>query len=37
MRFAGSPAADLLNFARQAGSLPFPAAFDDPAAGRAAG
>jgi hypothetical protein len=30
MRFMGSPAADLLNFARQAGSLPFPAAFDDP-------
>jgi hypothetical protein len=30
MRFAGSPAADLLNYARLAGSLPFPAAFDDP-------
>jgi hypothetical protein len=30
MRFAGSPAADLLNFARQAGNLPFPTAFDDP-------
>ncbi len=31
MRFAGSPAADLLNFARQAGSLEIPTAFDDPA------
>jgi hypothetical protein len=31
IRFAGSPAADLLNFARVAGSLPFPAAFEDPA------
>jgi len=30
VRFAGSPAADLLNFARRAGSLPFPAAFEDP-------
>lgn len=30
IRFAGSSAADLLNFARLAGSLPFPAAFDDP-------
>lgn len=29
MRFSGSPAADLLNFARLAGSLPFPAAFDE--------
>jgi len=31
MRFTGSPAADLLNFTRKAGSLPFPSAFDDPA------
>jgi len=30
VRFAGSPAADLLNFARRAGSLPFPAGFEDP-------
>jgi len=29
VRFAGSASADLLNLARQAGSLPFPAAFDD--------
>jgi hypothetical protein len=31
VRFAGSPAADLLTYARLAGSLPYPAAFDDPA------
>lgn len=30
IRFGGSPAADLLNLARQAGNLPFPTAFDDP-------
>ena len=30
MRFAGPPAADLLNYARRAGNLPFPAAFDNP-------
>jgi len=31
VRFAGSPAADLLNLARQADNLEFPAAFDSPA------
>lgn len=31
VRFGGSPAADLLNFARKAGNLPFPPAFNDPA------
>jgi hypothetical protein len=31
VRFAGSPAADLLTYARLAGGLPFPPAFDDPA------
>jgi len=30
MRFAGPPAADLLNYARRAGNLPFPVAFDNP-------
>jgi hypothetical protein len=37
IRFAGSPAADLLNLARQAGSLHFPVAFESAAlaAGRA--
>jgi hypothetical protein len=31
IRFAGPPAADALNLIRQAGKLPFPVAFDDPA------
>jgi hypothetical protein len=31
VRFGGSPAADLLNLAREAGALEFPVAFDDPA------
>jgi hypothetical protein len=31
VRFGGSPAGDLLNLARQAGTLEFPSAFDDPA------
>jgi hypothetical protein len=30
VRFSGPPAADVLNLVRQAGALPFPAAFDDP-------
>jgi hypothetical protein len=31
VRFSGSSAADLLNFARLADNLPYPVAFDDPA------
>ena len=31
IRFSGSPAADLFTLARQAGSLEFPSAFDEPA------
>lgn len=31
LRFAGSPAADLLNLTREADNLPFPGAFDAPA------
>jgi hypothetical protein len=34
LRFTGSPAADLLNLARQAGNLNYPAAFDDAALAR---
>ena len=30
IRFGGSPAGDLFNLVRQAGTLPFPDAFDDP-------
>src|SRR5262249_16464960 len=30
VRFSGSPAADALNYLRQASNLPFPAAFGDP-------